>query len=321
MYILHYAKLYHAKINQWAMAFLAVILLAGATASYAQTYTLTIRNGDVYVNGKQLPKDEIPATLDAESLDANLSFSGPAIPTFEIDGNYYKIENYKLIDVTTAAKADDRTTVVFRNEAPAESPVARVAPQSRAASEDRADAYGRLRERVSTYKNSDGDPNVVMQQYVIELNQNARQLNEMSESLSQRQAQDLIQQVQMQAEQAAQLAQDMPYLEMQRYFAAVRAEDELLYQRLVSELELERETQRLAAEARQLPEGDERNFKIEELREMLGSILELKQENRRLEINQLEKQLSILKQRFEDREAKKDRLIDRRITELVGDSR
>lgn len=300
------------------MAFLAVILLAGATASYAQTYTLTIRNGDVYVNGKQLPKDEIPTTLDAESLDANLSFSGPSTPTFEIDGNYYKIENYKLLDVTSAAKTDDRTTVVFRNDAPA----AVVTPQSRtAANEERADAYGLAKERANVYKSRDGDPNVVMQQYVIELNQNAQQLNEMGASLSQRQAQDLIQQVQMQAEQAAQLAQDMPYLEMQRYFAAVRSEDELLYQRLVSELELERETQRLAAEARQLPKGDERNFKIEELREMLGTILELKQVNRRLEISQLEKQLSILKQRFEEREAKKDRLIDHRIKELVGDPR
>ena len=316
MYILHYAKLYHTKISQWAMACLAVILLAGATSSYAQTYTLTIRDGQVYVNGKQLAQDDIPASLDAESLDANLSFSGPAIPTFEIDGKYYKIENYKLIEVSSRAHAeDDRTTVVFRNDAPA----ARLAPQSRVANEERAEASGLSRERVSAYKSHDGDPNSVMQQYVIELNQNAQQLNKMGASLSQRQAQDLIQQVQMQAEQAAQLAQDMPYLEMQRYFAAVRAEDELLYQRLVSELELERETQRLAAEARRLPKGDARNFKIEELRELLGSILELKQENRQLEINQLEKQLSVLKQRFADREAKKDRLIDRRIMELVGD--
>ncbi len=311
MYIKHRSKFVHM-----ATAFLAVLCFAGASASFAQTYSLTIRNGEVYINGKAVPSHELPASLDAKTIDANLSFTGPTSPTFELDGHYYKIENNKLLDVTAVQSEDDRsdnsrTTVIFRDAPPAaRSRAAEVAENEAAADGSNYRSYYFSKEGVN------GDPNVVMQQYVFELKQNAEELNEMSASLPQRQARDLIRQVQFQAEQAAQLAQDMPYLEMQNY---VRASDELLYQRLVSELELERETQRIAAEVRRLPGGEQRDFKIEELREMLGTILALKQENRRMEIDQLEKQLALLKQRFAEREAMKDRLIDRRLKELVGE--
>ncbi|MEM8487704.1 MAG: hypothetical protein AAF564_19285 [Bacteroidota bacterium] len=295
----------YIKICQWTCAFVAVLLFAGTTASFAQTYTLTIRNGEVYVNGKMLERDEIPASLDAETIEATLSFPQP---NFEFNGHYYKIENDQLLDVTPEGRVDNRTQVIFRSNAPA-------------ADAEYSESYGAQRARKSSgyaFSTRQGDPNVVMQQYVIELKQNASELNAMRETLPQSKAHDLIQQVQIQAEQAAQLAQDLPYLEMQRYFATVRAEDELLYQRLVTELELERETQRLAAQVRQMPSSESRSSKVEELREMLGSILELKQENRRLEIEQLEEQLAVLKQRFSEREAMKDRMIERRLKELVG---
>ncbi len=296
---------FHIKICQWTCAFVAVLMFAGATASFAQTYTLTIRDGEVYVNGKILQRDEIPASLDAETIEATLSFPQP---NFEFNGHYYKIEENKLLDVTPEGRADTRTQVIFRSNAAV-------------AEGDDGVAYNVQRARTNTgyaYSTRQGDPNVVMKQYVVDLRQNAAELNAMRETLPQSKAHDLIQQVQIQAEQTAQLAQDLPYLEMQRYFATVRAEDELLYQRLVTELELERETQRLAAEVRQMPSGDDRAFKVAELREMLGTILALKQENRRLEIEQLENQLAVLKQRFSEREAMKDRLIDRRLKELVG---
>lgn len=308
MFIKHRFKLAHL-----VTAFFAVLFLAGATASFAQTYTLTIRSGEVYINGKAVPKNELPASLNSKTLDANLSFTGPSSPTFELDGHYYKIENNKLLDVTAVQspvnRADnDRTTVIFRDAAPA--------ARQRAAESEASAEGNSYRSYYFSKEGVDGDPNVVMQQYVFELKQNAEELNEMSASLSQRQARDLIQQVQYQAEQAAQLAQELPYLEMQNY---VRQSDELLYQRLVSELELERETQRIAAEVRRLPGGEQRDFKIEELREMLANILELKQENRQMEIDQLEKQLALLKQRFAEREAMKERMIDRRLKELVGE--
>lgn len=304
----------YIQLRNLVVAFFALIVFAGATVSYAQTYTLTIREGNVYVNGKQLPRNEIPASLDAETIEASLTFNNAV---FELEGTYYKIENNKLFEIEEPAEArDDRTTVIFRQGAPA---AGRVATSAEAA-ESAADNY-RLRSYSASgnYEVKENNPNMVMQQYVFTLSQNARQLNEMSGSVTQPQARDLIRQVQYQAEQAAQLAQDLPYLEMQNYFSSVRSEDELLYRRLVNELELERETQRLAAEVRSMPQGEARDFKVEELRELLASILELKQENRRLEISQLEKQLAILKQRFEEREAKKDRMIDRRIKELVGE--
>lgn len=312
MYINHRSRIIHL-----ATAFFAVVFFVGATASFGQTHTLTIRGGDVYINGKMLDRDEVPASLRSQHLDANLSFSGPASPTFEIGGHLYKIENNALVEVTAAepdeapAANNDRTQVIFRS-APPESQRRRMEAEA----SDTSNQTGSYSYFVSS--NGADDPNVAMQQYVIELKQNAEELNELSATLQQRQARDLIREVQFQAEQAAKLAQELPYLEMQNY---VKQSNQLLYQRLVSELELERETQRIAAEVRQLPRGEAREHKIAELREMLGDILELKQENRRLEIDQLEEQLAILKERFAEREEMKKRLIDRRIKELVGDPR
>ena len=142
---------FNIKICQWACAFVAVLMFAGATASFAQTYTLTIRDGEVYVNGKLLPRDEIPASLDAETLEATLSFPQP---NFEFNGYYYKIEEDKLFDVTPEARADNKTQVIFRSNAPSEADGTYNVRRARTGS-----AYA--------YSTRQGDPNVVMKQYVM----------------------------------------------------------------------------------------------------------------------------------------------------------
>lgn len=286
-------------------AFLVVILLitSGAASSVAQSYTLTIQEGQVFVNGKKVDADEVPASLDVNTMNVHLSFSGTPNPTFELSGRYYVIEGEGLREVKRAGVDKDDTTVIFRNAAPQG-----VAARSYAAS---GNAYPQPKADM------EANPNVQMQQYVIELSNNARQLNEMNGSLSQRRAQDLLQQLQIQAEQAAQYAQNLPYIEQQLYLNEIGQRDQALYNQLLNELELERETYELAAQARALPEGQARDAKITELRDMLGHILDLKQENRRQEIAQLKQELAILQQRLADREAMKDRMIEKRIQELL----
>ena len=282
---------------------LGILFATSAMSSLAQTYTLTIRDGNVYVNGKMLESDQVPASLDPRSMDLEWTVSGTSSPTFLLGDYYYRIEDQKLKEVRRAGNSDNETTVVFRNNAPARS--------AAGARYDNADSAQKKAKQAE-------DPNSMMQQYVYELSENMRQLNEMSPSLSQRQARDLIQQVHTQAEEAARFAQELPYLEMQQYMVDIGQRDQALYQRLLSELELEQETRRLASEAIALPQGEARDLKIAELRDMLGHILDLKQENRQREIDQLDQQLSLLKSRLAEREAMKEAMIERRIQELLG---
>ena len=104
---------------------------------------------------------------------------------------------------------------------------------------------------------------------------------------------------------------------MQQYISEVSQRDQALYRQLIEELELERETKEIAYQARTLPQGDERDEQIENLRELLGRIFDLKQENRQQEIEQLEQQLNILKKRLDERESMKDKIIDHRIRQLI----
>jgi hypothetical protein len=284
------------------VAFLAVIVLiaTGAASSMAQSYTLTIQEGQVFVNGKKIEEDQIPSSLDVRTMNVHLSFTGTPDPTFELGGHYYVIEAQGLKEVQQTKPSRDDTTVIFRNAPPQ-------AAMSRPSGSVRVEVDAEMA----------ANPKNQMQQYVFELSENARQLNEMSGSLSQRNAQALIEQMYFQAEQAARIAEELPYLEQQSYLDQVGQRDQALYQRLINELELERETQRLAAEARGLPAGEARERKLVELRDLLRKILDLKQENRRREIAQLESELTLLHQRLAEREALKDRMIEKRMQELL----
>ena len=85
---------------------LAIVLLItaplylGTGSLYAQNQTtLTIQEGRVLVNGKQLDEDQIPRSLDLEDLFVSLSFPSAIAPTFELNGRYYTIEDGELNEV------------------------------------------------------------------------------------------------------------------------------------------------------------------------------------------------------------------------------
>ncbi|MDZ4699614.1 MAG: hypothetical protein SH809_07910 [Rhodothermales bacterium] len=104
---------------------------------------------------------------------------------------------------------------------------------------------------------------------------------------------------------------------MQHYFLEVQREDNALYNRLVTEFDLEAETLTRAQRIRGMAAGTDRDAQITELRQLLVRIFELKQENRRMEVEQLEKQLNELQRRFEEREDLKSQIIDQRLRELI----
>lgn len=106
-----------------------------------------------------------------------------------------------------------------------------------------------------------------------------------------------------------------------QYLDDVQRSSRDLYERLVRERQMEREARDLARVIRLLPDGDERRTKIDTLRAMLSEIFELKQENRRREIERLERQIQELQESIQKRAQMRDRMIDRRLRQLVDSSR
>lgn len=104
------------------------------------------------------------------------------------------------------------------------------------------------------------------------------------------------------------------------YLESVQQDNRFLYERLLDEWGVEIETVQLAFEIRRLPEGDEREGRLRELRELLEDTFELKQENRRREVAQLESELEALRARLRERERQRARLIEVRLRELLSES-
>ena len=108
--------------------------------------------------------------------------------------------------------------------------------------------------------------------------------------------------------------------EAQRYLIDMQRENEQLHERLMQERAMEAESQALAARIRALPEDSpEREALTAELRQKLEEIFSMKEENRRRETEQLEKELSKLRDQLQKREQSREQIIDRRLKELIGE--
>jgi hypothetical protein len=112
-----------------------------------------------------------------------------------------------------------------------------------------------------------------------------------------------------------------PEVDHQQYLDAVQRSSRELYERLLHERRMEENVEDLARAIRLLPEGEERRVKIDTLRAMLEDIFEVKQENRRREIKRLQRQIRELQQNLRKREQMRDRMIERRLGQLIDSTR
>jgi len=104
-----------------------------------------------------------------------------------------------------------------------------------------------------------------------------------------------------------------------QYLSDVQKANRQLYERLVRERTMEKEAQDLARVIRMLPENSEdRRAKVDSLRGLLNEIFDLKQENRRREIERLQRQIQEIQQSLQERRQMRDRMIDRRLNHLLG---
>ncbi len=212
--------------------------LHGVQAQSQSSRTLVIEDGAVYLDGRRIPEDELPPSLDVSNLNARYSFSGIDRPVVELNGALYALDD-SLTPVDPSAVSAGQSVFSLRS-----SPA--------------ADARGAAPTSLSPFQ----------AEYLREMQQRHKQL----------------------------------------------------YERLMHERRMEADTYELARVIRQLAPGAERERYLDSLRTTLNEIFELKQENRRREIDQIEEQLDELQRRLEERERVRDRMIEQRIRQLVGEA-
>lgn len=104
-----------------------------------------------------------------------------------------------------------------------------------------------------------------------------------------------------------------------QYLNDVQQANRELYEKLVRERSMEERARELARVIRLLPEGgDERAAKIDTLRGLLHDIFDLKQENRRREIERLQREIEELQRRLQRRRQMREQMIGRRLDHLIG---
>ncbi len=102
------------------------------------------------------------------------------------------------------------------------------------------------------------------------------------------------------------------------YLQQLSSRDRSLYDQIQHEQSLEMETYRLASEYRQARDQNEQGRIEIDLRDKLSESFELKQQIRADEITQAESQIDELRRLLNDRSARKEQIIERRLRELTG---
>ena len=288
-----------------------VLLLLGGRPAAAQVQTqsplqapdkrttVRIENGAVFLDDRRLGESEYPATLRAENQHAQFRFFGEA--RFYIDGLPYSVKDGRIVEAVPLA--GESIVVRFRTDELAD--MAAEAP-----------AAGTIR--------FSGPPSGTIGSFAKALDARAARLEALGEELAARSDEErtiTVQNLHRETEEAAFVMRAFPRIEMKSYLDLLQVENSALYGRLLRELEMENQSGMLAG--RILVESDARlRADLERsLRTSLEEVFELKQQNRRDEITQLEKQLGDLRRQLQARELNRRAIIDRRLEELVGQTR
>ena len=96
--------------------------------------------------------------------------------------------------------------------------------------------------------------------------------------------------------------------------------DQELYSKLQREVRLEGEIRSLARRARSLAPGDEYDALVGELRKRLADLFDLKHEIRVEELDRAEDEIRELRGLLSDRASMRDKIVDHRLRELVGEA-
>lgn len=314
-----------------------LLILFSMSASAQETRSIKIADGEVFINDRVVPADNLPSSLEVDGLQLQYVFSGDVTPVIRIGEAFFVLEDGRLRGAQPSERKD--VSVIFRDDIMQPYRSGRINNRSRArsgaAAVGAAEAAARVAAESALKARDVADydfafsaapaPHItMMQQQAAELQAQAQRLQQMhshaqspinAERMEQleRAAQELTRR----AEETARAAEAMPRLQAQGYLNSIQNKNEKLFRRLVDEREMEREALRLAAEIRNEERSDEREERIDLLRERLDEAFNLKQQNRRHEIEALEDRLEDLQETLEERERMREDIIDRRLRELL----
>ncbi len=243
-----------------------------------------ISDGAVFLNGKAISFSKLPKDLDLNGISQSYYFFGDSTPIFDIKGRFFVIENETLRE---ASEEDMDQGIILLSDYPVD------------------------------------NRNPLFIELSNELNTRARRLKELGKNVPypETEQSDLagyIGQIQINAEEAAHLASQLPAVDMQAYLTNVKSADASLYENMVREYRMEAQAKNLALAIRRTNSKEEIKTLTAELRETLGVIFDLKQDNRREEIDQLNSQLIELKRKVGEREELREKIIEKRIQQLIN---
>jgi hypothetical protein len=274
-------------MNKFAALFL--LFLAGvASPLRAQETIVIVRDGALSVNGSIIPVGEMPDGIDLRGVSFVLSVSGDARPIVDLGRKLYTVEDGKLVPFIPG----ERRAFHLRRDDDA--------------------SFPGLSWRAAESA-----------QHVFFLNQRAAELERVAEEIrvvdarEMRPRADHIARIVTRANEVAQVARELPDMEIRHYMVRMREQDGALYERLVREQQMEFETLEMARRVWHIGRTPTPSAEAERLTSRLVEIFELKQENRRYEIQTLERQLQELRERLLERERQRDVIIEQRFRQLV----
>lgn len=314
---------------------LSMLLLAiMATPTQGQdSHSIRIADGAVYIDGRQVPDDELPEGLDAEGIELQYVFSGDVAPVIRIGRDYFVLDGGELREATPQERSD--VAVIFRNrpevarlrDAQAmERMTAAMAAENAALAHALEEASAAVAANSNHVMSVSPAPHIaIMQMKAEELQERAKKLQELQNlgaSLDPERIEALeraARELTLQAEETARAARAMPQMQVQGYLSTIREHNEALFDKLIDERSMEHETYKLASEIRQERNEDLRAQMTDRLRTRLHEIFDLKQDNRRREINELEQRLDELQDNLAERERRRDDIVERRLRQLLGE--
>lgn len=266
---------------------------------------VSIEDGQVYLNGKRVDDSRLPEGLRSLDPDVNLSFWTTNDAILEINGQTYVFEDDRFRLAAPGEKAKRNAMVIFSSQA------------------DKADVRLYEAPQVATgyyVASPAGVKADAMNSYVSQLRERAEEFNKLTFELKEvvPESNELARQMVVEAENAARIASILPRVEYEAYLGSMQSQNRQLYEELQRERTMEMRTHELARAARAANTTQEREKHMKELRGVLTEIFELKQANRRKEIEQLERQLNELQSRLTDRESLKKDIIDSRLADLLN---
>ena len=291
----------------WLLALPMLILAAGTVeAQYVVSDSVAepvirsfrIKGGTVFIDDRKIPPEKLPEDFPPKGASANYTtFSSDENLIVQLqDGRRYALEGDSLWLKTPTGDFDcilrdggctgmeGNATILFVVTAP---------------------------------------PETILERYAEDLREQEKRMRDLlhrlpAESQTDELFQQMAQEMTLYAAEAARTASEFPHIQMQHYLSDMQLKNEGLFDQLMSERLMEQEVLGMVRKFAAMDEGKAHQDSIAVLRERLDEIFDLKQENRRREVEELKERLRELQWAIGERQRLQHRIVERRLRELLG---